>query len=104
MAWGIAFHEGDMGWWNIALNTLFCLAMIFVPLSGIVMWWKRRPTGAGRLAAPPRPAEVPFAMGAILLTLALALAFPMLGLTILAVILLDLVVIGAIPPLKPALS
>ncbi|MFT5630699.1 MAG: putative iron-regulated membrane protein [Gammaproteobacteria bacterium] len=25
MAVGIALHEGDMGWWNVALNTIFCL-------------------------------------------------------------------------------
>ncbi len=104
MAWGIAFHEGDLGWWNTALNTLFCLTVIFLSLSGLVMWWKRRPAGAARLAAPPRPAEVPYARGALLITLALSLAFPMLGLTLLAVIAVDLVVLTPIPMLKRALS
>lgn len=99
MAWGIAFHEGDLGAWNLALNTLFCLALILVSVSGLVMWLKRRPAGA-RLGAPPRPAEIPYAKGALLVTLALALAFPMLGLTLLAVIALDLVVLSALPPLK----
>lgn len=99
MAWGIAFHEGDLGVWNLALNTVFCLAVIMVSVSGLVMWLKRRPAGA-RLGAPPRPADIPYAKGAILVTLALALAFPMLGLTLLAVIVLDLVVLSAIPPLK----
>jgi uncharacterized iron-regulated membrane protein len=104
MAWGIAFHEGDLGVWNIALNTLFCLSVIFLSLSGLVMWWKRRPAGAARLAAPPRPAEVPYAKGAILITLALSLAFPMLGLTLLAVIAIDLIVLTPIPMLKRAFS
>ena len=99
MAWGIAFHEGDLGAWNLALNTAFCLALILVSVSGLVMWLKRRPAGA-RLGAPPRPAEIPYAKGALLVTLALALAFPMLGLTLLAVILLDLAVLSALPPLK----
>lgn len=104
MAWGVAFHEGDMGWWNIALNTAFILAMILTSVSGLVMWWKRRPTGAARLVAPPRPEEVPYAKGAILITLALSLAFPMLGLTLLAVILLDLAVLSWFAPLRRALS
>ncbi|AWD21525.1 PepSY-associated TM helix domain-containing protein [Fuscovulum blasticum] len=104
MAWGIAFHEGDLGLWNVALNTLFCLSVMFLGLSGIVMWWKRRPSGAARLAAPPMPAELPYAKGAILITLALSLAFPMLGLTLLAVIAVDLLVLTPIPALKRALS
>ncbi|MFN3282509.1 MAG: PepSY domain-containing protein, partial [Tabrizicola sp.] len=99
MAWGIAFHEGDLGAWNLALNTLFCLSVILVSVSGLVRWVKRRPVGV-RLGAPPRPADIPYAKGALLVTLALALAFPMLGLTLLAVSLLDLVVLSALPPLR----
>jgi uncharacterized iron-regulated membrane protein len=103
MAWGIAFHEGDLGVWNLALNTLFCLAVILMAVSGVVMWVKRRPAGA-RLGAPPRPADIPYARGALLITLTLSLAFPMLGLTLLAVIVLDLVVLSAVPPLKRLVS
>jgi uncharacterized iron-regulated membrane protein len=103
MAWGIAFHEGDLGAWNLALNTLFCLSLVLVSVSGVVMWVKRRPTGV-RLGAPPRPEDIPYAKGALLITLAMSLAFPMLGLTLLAVIVLDLLVLSAVPPLKRALS
>ena len=103
MAWGIAFHEGDLGTWNLALNTLFCLSLVLVSVSGVVMWLKRRPSAA-RLGAPPRPEDIPYAKGALLITLAMSLAFPMLGLTLLAVIVLDLLVLSAVPPLKRALS
>lgn len=103
MAWGIAFHEGDLGAWNLALNTVFCLAVILMSVSGVVMWVKRRPAGA-RLGAPPRPADIPYAKGALLITLGLSLAFPMLGLVLLAVIVLDLVILSAVPPLKRLVS
>ncbi|MGL4236470.1 PepSY-associated TM helix domain-containing protein [Tabrizicola sp.] len=103
MAWGIAFHEGDLGLWNVALNTAFCLGVILMAVSGLVLWWKRRPAG-NRLGAPPRPADIPYAKGALLITLALSLAFPMLGLTLLAVIVLDLVILSTIPPLKRLVS
>ena len=103
MAWGIAFHEGDLGLWNIALNTVFCLSVIVMAVSGLVLWWKRRPVGA-RLGAPPRPVDIPYAKGALLVTLALSLAFPMLGLTLLGVMALDLVVLAAVPPLKRLVS
>ena len=103
MAWGIAFHEGDLGLWNLVLNTVFCLSVVVMSVSGVVLWIKRRPAGA-RLGAPPRPADIPYAKGAVLITLALSLAFPMLGLTLLAVMLLDLVILSAVPQLKRLVS
>ena len=104
MAWGIALHEGDMGLWNIALNTLFCLSIVFISASGLVMWLKRRPSGAARLAAPPRPDLVPLTKGVVLIGLLLSMAFPVLGLALMAVLLFDLIVLGLVPPLKRALS
>ncbi|WP_386679729.1 PepSY-associated TM helix domain-containing protein [Loktanella sp. R86503] len=104
MAVGIALHEGDMGWWNIALNTLFCLSVIFVSVSGGVMWWLRRPAKAGRIAAPPMPRDMPLWQGAMLVGLAVSLAFPMAGLTLLAVLALDVLVISRIPALRRILS
>jgi uncharacterized iron-regulated membrane protein len=100
MAVGIALHEGQMGLWNLLVNTVFCLAVVFTCVSGVVLWWKRRPVGALRLAAPPAPADVPLARGVVLIALALSMLFPMLGLTLLAVLVVDLVLISAVPSLK----
>ena len=88
MAVGIALHEGQLGLWNIALNIAFCLMVLMVAASGIVMWWKRKPSG--QMAAPlyPKGFEVPygvFGLGAVL-----AIAFPMGGLAILIFALIDL--------------
>lgn len=104
MAVGIAFHEGDMGLWNVALNTTLCLSIVFLSVSGLVMWWKRRPAKAGRLAAPPRPDLVPLARGVVLIALLLSMAFPMLGLTLLGILALDLLILSPLPALKRALS
>ncbi len=104
MAWGIAFHEGDLGVWNIALNTLFCLSMIFLSVSGVVMWVKRRPEGAATLAAPPRPQDAPFWAGAALVVVVLGIAFPLGGAAVLAILLLDATLLRAVPPLRRALS
>ena len=104
MAWGIAFHEGDMGLWNLALNTLFCLSMIFLPVSGLVMWWKRRPEGASRLGAPPRPQDMTLWKGALVIVLALGVMFPLAGVAMLAVIALDALVLRFLPALRRALN
>jgi uncharacterized iron-regulated membrane protein len=102
MAVGIPFHMGLMGTWNFALNVVFCLSVIFVCVSGVVMWVKRRPAGAARLAAPPVPAEVPLLKGAVLIGLFTAMAFPLVGLTLLAVLAFDLLILANVPSLKRA--
>lgn len=104
MAWGIALHEGDLGLWNFVLNTAFILAMIFVSISGLVLWWKRRPAGAGRLAAPPAPEALTHWKGALLVALFIALAFPMAGISLVVVLAIDAILISRIPMLKRALS
>lgn len=104
MAVGIPLHMGLMGTLSAVFNIAFCLFLIVVSLSGVVMWWKRRPAGAARLAAPPRPDLVPLTRGVVLIALFLSMAFPVLGLTLLAVLALDLLVLGAVPPLKRVLS
>ncbi len=104
MAYGIAFHEGDMGVWNLALNTLFCMAVIFMSVSGLVMWWKRRPAGMLRLAAPPVPHDLPLWKSAAALMVVLGVMFPLAGAVLLAAIVLDLVVLRNLPMVKRVLS
>ncbi|MBO9448384.1 PepSY domain-containing protein [Ruegeria sp. R14_0] len=104
MALGIPFHMGLMGTWNFVLNLVFCLSVIFVCISGAIMWVKRRPQRAGRLAAPPMPSEMPLWKGAVLIGLFTAMAFPLVGLTLLAVLALDLLLISNIPAVKRAMS
>ena len=104
MAVGVPFHMGLMGWWSLTLNTVFCLSVIFVSISGVIMWLKRRPSRAGRLAAPPSPSEMPHWKGAMLVGLFLALAFPLAGLTFLAVMVFDVLILQRIPLLRRVLN
>jgi uncharacterized iron-regulated membrane protein len=93
-----------MGNWNLALNTLFCLSILFISASGLVMWWKRRPAAAGRLAAPPMPAEMPLWKGAAALSLIIAMAFPLVGLSLIALLVLDVFIIQNLPLLRRILN
>ncbi len=104
MAVGVALHQGDLGLWNAALNLLFCAATAFVCVSGIVMWWKRRPARSWRLAAPPVPRDQPLWKGGALVMCGVALAFPLSGAVLLAVLLLDWLVLSRLPALKTRLS
>jgi uncharacterized iron-regulated membrane protein len=103
MAVGIALHQGDLGLWNAILNVLFCAAIVFLCVSGIVMWWKRRPARSWRLVAPPVPRDLPLWKGGALVMCALALAFPLTGAVLLTVLLLDWLVVSRVPAFKAAL-
>lgn len=104
MAVGIALHMGTLGFWSVLANTVFCLSVIFMCVSSIVLWWKRRPAGAGRLAAPPMPKEMPIWQGAALVGLGVSMAFPMAGLAVLIVLTIDVAVLSFLPRLRYSLT
>lgn len=104
MAIGIALHQGDMGLWSAWLNVVFCLAVVFLCVSGIVMWWQRRPGGAGRLVAPRAPADAALWKTGALVMLLVALAFPLSGAVLLAVLLIDGLLLARLPALRHKLS
>jgi len=105
MAVGIAFHEGDMGVWNVVLNTVFCVSVIFLCVSGLVMWWLRRPKqNAMRVFAPKTPEDMPHWRGAMILMLCLSMAFPLVGVTLLTVLALDYLLVKRVPALRKALG
>lgn len=90
MAIGIALHEGQLGWWNVALNALFCLMVIFTCVSGIVMWWKRKPVG--QVGAPRYARDYRVPVGVLIIGTVLAVAFPLGGLAILTFAIIDFLV------------
>ncbi len=104
MAVGIALHMGTLGLWSVLANTLVCLSVLFLCVSSVVLWWKRRPAGSVRLAAPKLPKDMPLWQGAALVGLGVSLAFPLAGLTILTGMVLDQLIISKVPLLKRAFS
>ncbi|MBD2258068.1 PepSY domain-containing protein [Pseudanabaena sp. FACHB-2040] len=100
---GIAIHMGKyFGLANQLLMLLACLILIGLSISGAILWWQRRPSG--RLGAPPFPTDgnqwkVPLVIAAVL-----GIAFPLVGLSLVAVLLLDYLVIARIPTLQRLLN
>jgi uncharacterized iron-regulated membrane protein len=57
VAYGVAWHEGQLfGWINQLIGLATAAMLITLAVSGTVMWWRRRPRG--ELGAP-RPAAHP---------------------------------------------
>jgi uncharacterized iron-regulated membrane protein len=86
--WGVAVHQGEQyGWPNLLIMLAGCLALICLCISGVIVWWKRRPSG--KLAAPSRRDGDRLAKGVLAIAIVLACVFPLLGASMLAVLALD---------------
>ena len=83
---------------------LFCLAIVLLCVSGIVMWWKRRPVGVGRLGAPMMPAEAKLWKGGVLVMVLTGMAFPLAGIAMALAFVLDTITSAALPALRGKLN
>jgi uncharacterized iron-regulated membrane protein len=87
MAVGIALHEATLGLWNLVLNTVYCLTIILMSISGIVMWWKRRPVGT--LGAPLYPSQYQVPKAIIAIGAAVCALFPLTGIGVIIFAVID---------------
>ena len=94
--YGIGIHKGEhWGRANQLAMLAFCLATILLSVTAAVMWWKRRPVG--RLGVPPWPRDRRVATTVTMIVLGLGALFPLTGLAILVMVVVDL----AIQALRP---
>lgn len=99
VAMGIAIHEGkQFGLVNRIATLFLCLTIVGLTTTGVVMWWQRRPRG--RLGAPAMPRSFPVWKGALAVMLVIGVLFPLVGLSLIAVLALDFLVISRIAPLR----
>lgn len=88
--WGIAVHQGQQfGLINKLVMLAGCVAIWLLGISAVVMWWKRRPKG--RLAAPARPTSRGAYIGLLAIVVPLAVIYPLVGVSLIAALLIDLV-------------
>ncbi len=100
---GINVHQGQQ--WGLANQLVMlatCLAIILASVSGVMMWWKRRPRRQARRAALSSDPRV--YRGLWIVAIAVGLAFPITGLAIAVMVALDLLVIRTVPPLRRAFA
>ncbi|MDM5139860.1 PepSY domain-containing protein [Aeromonas bestiarum] len=85
---GVMLHTGKLyGWPHQLAMLLICLMVLLSAVSGLWIWWSRRPQG--RLAAPPLPAKLPPMRGAIAVLVLLGICFPLVGASMGVIWLLD---------------
>lgn len=85
---GVMLHEGKLfGTINQLVMLLVCLMILLSAVSGVVMWWKRRPQGG--FGVPPLRHDLPRWKTALVIMFALAILFPLVGVSLIVVWLLD---------------
>jgi uncharacterized iron-regulated membrane protein len=95
--WGVAVHQGTQyGRLNQFLMLGGCIAVWLLAISGLVMWWKRRPPdlARGRIGAPEAPPGPRVRAAVIGIVLPLSILYPLTGLSLLAALLGERVVLA----------
>lgn len=93
--YGIAWHEGQLlGLFNQIVGVVTALALILLSVSSVKMWWQRRPQNAGlfTIGAPPAPPKKAVLRGVAVIIVLLALFLPMLALSLLILLAIDMLV------------
>ncbi|WP_202080570.1 PepSY-associated TM helix domain-containing protein [Caldalkalibacillus salinus] len=98
MAWGITVHKGlEYGLANQIVLFILCLGVIAAIIFGIVLWWNRKPDH--HIGAPKIP-QGKTAKGFIVLMLIMGIVFPLVGLSLIIIFLLDWFVIRKVTKIK----
>ena len=97
---GIALHEGrHFGTVNLILSAGLCVAILFLCVSGPLLWWRRRPRGTRSVGAPrarlPLKTTPALAAGVV----ALGLFLPLFGISLALILLADRFVLRRMPVL-----
>lgn len=92
---GVMLHEGKMfGLANQLLMLAVCLMILLSAVSGLVMWWMRRPQGS--LGVPPLRHDLPRWKSALIIMALVGIAFPLVGASLVLIVVIDWLVLSRI--------
>lgn len=98
MALAITIHKGlQFGIWNQIFGVIICIGLIGMVITGFWMWIKRRPKD--HMGAPKSKSILHFKVPLIIL-IGLGIIFPLVGLSLIFIFLLDRLVIRRVPKLN----
>lgn len=96
VGYGIAAHEGRLfGPANQALGMLTATGLVLLSVSGVVMWQRRR--SPGTLGAPATRVGWRASIAFVLTVVALVIALPLFGLTLLLTLIVERLLLARIP-------
>lgn len=102
VALGITLHKGtQFGLLNQLVSLVICIGIIFVVGSGFYLWWKRKPK---RGLGAPKATSIKKMKSFFFLLIGLSILFPLVGLSLIVVWLIDWLIIQRISVVKKFLN
>ncbi|UOQ84077.1 PepSY-associated TM helix domain-containing protein [Gracilibacillus salinarum] len=95
---GISFHQGEFGFFSQICMLALVIGILLIAISGMVMWWKRKPEG--KLGAPSLPKDFKLLKGLTVIVIALGIFFPLTGISLLLIWIIDYLIIRRISRAK----
>ena len=96
VGYGVAAHEGQLfGIANQLLGLFTAIGLVLLSVSSVLLWWRRKPDGV--LGAPPALVRPPVAAGFVALLVILGLFLPLLGVSMLAVLAVEWLLLRRFP-------
>jgi uncharacterized iron-regulated membrane protein len=96
VGYGIAAHEGQLfGLANQLLGLFTAICLMLVSISSAVLWWRRRPDGV--LGAPIPTGRPRFGRSFAAMLISLGLLLPLLGLSLIAVLVNERLLLRRLP-------
>jgi len=93
---GIRLHQGELfGWFNLVLMLIGAIAVVWMSITALFMWWQRRPTGT--LGAPPLPRDWRLPGGIAVIMIAMSVLFPLVGGSLLILFVAERYLVPRIP-------
>ncbi len=94
---GVSVHMGrEYGRVNQFLGLVSCVLLVLTAVTGVVLWWRRRPSG--RIGAPAVPKSYRTTMTVLTITVALGIVFPLVGISLVVLLCLDRLVLSLSRP------
>ncbi|MBT2606422.1 PepSY domain-containing protein [Bacillus sp. ISL-53] len=102
VAWGITLHKGtQFGLINQMISLLICLGIMLVACSGFYLWWKRKPK---KSLGAPKSTQIKNVKLLLFLLIGLGVLFPLVGMSLIVVWLIDWLIIKRISSVKNFLN
>lgn len=104
IGYGIAIHEGQLfGWLNQLIGLFTALGLTLLSFSAIVLWWRRR--AEGTLGVPPASKKYSVTSATlIVMIVVLGVLLPFFGISLLAVLMVERLVLRRIPKCRSFLG
>jgi uncharacterized iron-regulated membrane protein len=96
VGFGVAAHEGQLfGWANQLLSLFTALGLVVMSVGAVMLWWRRREGGV--LGAPPALGARVRSVGLATVIVGLAVLLPLLGLSMILVLVTERLVLRRLP-------